>query len=80
MIGLEMIEDGLGPLMSMGLAHNGVIAVFANHRPSTVQIMPPLVIQEAEVDFVLDALDKTCAWVMNTGLASQPSLSDIVVH
>jgi len=80
MIGLDMADDGLGPVMSMGLAHNGVIAVFANHRPSTVQIMPPLVIQEDEVDFVLDALDKTCAWVMGIGAQALPSLSDIVVH
>ena len=80
MIGLETVDDRLGPLMTMGLAHNGVVAVFANHRPSTLQIMPPLIIQSDEVDFVLDALDKTCTWVMDSGLASQIELGDLVIQ
>jgi 4-aminobutyrate aminotransferase-like enzyme len=45
--------------MSALLAQNGVLAVFANHRPSTIQIMPPLIIQPGEVDFVLEALDRS---------------------
>lgn len=80
MIGLETVDDRLGPLMSMGLAHNGVVAVFANHRPSTLQLMPPLIIQRDEVDFVLDALDKTCAWAMDPNLSSQTILKDVVVQ
>jgi putrescine aminotransferase len=80
MIGLETVDDRFGPLMAMGLAHNGVVAVFANHRPSTLQIMPPLIIQPDEVDFLLDALDKTCTWAMDPCLASQISLGDVVVQ
>jgi acetylornithine/succinyldiaminopimelate/putrescine aminotransferase len=79
MIGFEMVDDRLGPLMSVGLAGNGVLAVFANHRPSTVQIMPPLIIQPEEVDFVLEALDKTCAWLM-TQTTSDSLLRDLVVQ
>ncbi len=80
MIGLETADDRFGPLMSMGLAHRGVLAVFANHRPSTLQLMPPLVIQPDEVDFVLAALDETCAWASELSPAMQPSLADIVVR
>lgn len=80
MIGLEMIDERLGPLMSMGLAHHGVLAVFANHQPSTLQIMPPLVIQPDEVDFVLTALDRTTAWAMDPKLTTQSILNDVVVR
>jgi putrescine aminotransferase len=55
MIGLELVDDRLGPLMSASLAHNGVLALFADLRPSTVQIKPPLIIQPGEVDEVLEA-------------------------
>jgi putrescine aminotransferase len=79
MIGFEMADDRLGPLMSVGLAGNGVLAVFANHRPSTVQIMPPLIIRPEEVDFVLEALDKTCAWAMSQA-ASDSLLRNLVVQ
>lgn len=80
MMGLEMADDRFGPLMSMGLAHHGVLAVFANHRPSTLQLMPPLVIQPDEVDFVLAALDKTCAWANDLSSTRLGSLADIVVR
>ena len=59
MIGFEMVDAHMGPAMSALLAQNGVLAVFANHRPSTIQIMPPLIIQPGEVDFVLEALDRS---------------------
>jgi putrescine aminotransferase len=59
MIGFEMTDAPMGPALSALLAQNGVLAVFANHRPSTIQIMPPLIIQPGEVDFVLEALDRS---------------------
>jgi acetylornithine/succinyldiaminopimelate/putrescine aminotransferase len=63
MLGFELIEPRLGPAMSALLAQNGVLAVFANHRPSTIQIMPPLIIQPEEVDFVLFALERSLAFL-----------------
>ena len=61
MIGLELADDRLGPMMSGALAHNGALALFADLRPSTVQIKPPLIIQSDEVDEVLDAVDRALA-------------------
>ena len=58
MIGLELADDRLGPMMSAALAHSGVLALFADLRPSTVQIKPPLIIQSHEVDQVLEATDR----------------------
>ncbi|MGD1995390.1 MAG: aspartate aminotransferase family protein [Anaerolineae bacterium] len=60
MIGFELADDRLGPLMTTTLGENGVLAVFADYRPSTMQILPPLIIQPDEVDFVLAALDRAC--------------------
>ena len=61
MIGLELADDRLGPAMSVALARNGVLALFADLRPSTVQIKPPLIIQPSEVDEVLEAADSSLA-------------------
>jgi len=63
MIGLELADDRLGPMMSAALAHNGVLALFADLRPSTVQIKPPLIIQSHEVDQVLEAADRALAYL-----------------
>ncbi len=63
MIGFELADPRMGPAMSMALAQNGVLAVFANHRPNTVQIMPPLIIQPDEVGFVLEGLERSLAFL-----------------
>jgi acetylornithine/succinyldiaminopimelate/putrescine aminotransferase len=64
MIGFELADTRLGLAMSPLLAQHGVLAVFADHRPSTLQIMPPLIIQPSEVDFVLEALDHSLAFLV----------------
>jgi acetylornithine/succinyldiaminopimelate/putrescine aminotransferase len=63
MIGFEVKDPRMGVAMSAVLAQNGVLAVFADHRPTTIQIMPPLIIQSEEVDFVLEALDRSLAFL-----------------
>jgi putrescine aminotransferase len=73
MIGFEMVNAEMGPAMSALLAQNGVLAVFANHRPSTIQIMPPLIIQSDEVDFVLEALDRSLQF-----LAGHPEMLELI--
>ena len=59
MIGLKMSKDSHGPLLTMLLAKNNVISMFAHNDSSVMIIMPPLVINEEEVNMVLDALDKS---------------------
>ncbi len=43
-----------------------MVAIFAEFRRSTLQIMPPLIIDEDEVDEVLDALDVSLGEVGRT--------------
>jgi acetylornithine/N-succinyldiaminopimelate aminotransferase len=57
MIGLILADEDCGPRMSRALASRGVIAVFSGFNRHILQLMPPLIIQTAEVDEVLDALD-----------------------
>ena len=57
MTGLKYTEDGLGPRMSYQLARHGVLAIYSGNEPSVMRLMPPLVISEVEVDFLLEAIE-----------------------
>ncbi|MCL4414664.1 MAG: aspartate aminotransferase family protein [Actinobacteria bacterium] len=57
MCGIKYREDSMGPRMSFQLARHGVLAVYTGNDPSVMRIMPPLVITEGEVAFLLEALD-----------------------
>ena len=61
MMGLIFANADCGPRMSRALAKRGVIAVFSGFNRHILQLMPPLIIQRAEVDEVLDALDGAIA-------------------
>ena len=57
MMGLEMADENLGPLMTRIGFDAGLLAIYANNDPSVVQILPPLIIQEDEVRQVIGILD-----------------------
>jgi len=57
MMGLQYTNDSIGPRMTKKLSQRGVIAVYTGNDPSICRLMPPLVITEQEVDFVLNALE-----------------------
>jgi len=57
MAGVEYAEDSMGPRMSYHLAGHGVLAVYSGNQPAVMRLMPSLVVEEAEVDFLLEALD-----------------------
>jgi acetylornithine/succinyldiaminopimelate/putrescine aminotransferase len=73
MIGFELSDPRMGPALVGVLAQNGVLTLFANHRPSTLQIKPPLIIQPNEVDFVLEAMDRSL-----TFLKMHPKILELV--
>jgi acetylornithine/succinyldiaminopimelate/putrescine aminotransferase len=45
--------------MAQQLAHNGVMAMYTGNEPSVMRLMPSLVITEAQVETVLQALDRS---------------------
>ena len=55
MIGVELPDARLGPLMTVLLAERGVLALYANNNPAVMIVMPPLVISSDEVDEILGA-------------------------
>lgn len=57
MMGLKLADPSWGPWMTAAGFKAGLLAIFANNDPSVVQILPPLTIQEEEVQQVLDILD-----------------------
>lgn len=67
MMGLQYTNDSIGPRMSYQLAQNGVMAIYTGNEPSVMRIMPSLVIQNDEVDFVIEALDKSMSEIMKQG-------------
>ena len=73
MMGLELVDPRMGPALAAAMIQNGVLTVFGLHRPSTLQIKPPLIIQPDEVDFVLEALDRSLAF-----LTTHPEIVELV--
>lgn len=55
MVGVELADARLGPLLTVLLAERGVLALFANNNPAAMIVMPPLVISADEVDETLGA-------------------------
>jgi acetylornithine/succinyldiaminopimelate/putrescine aminotransferase len=63
MMGLKMADPTCGPLMTLAGFRHGVLAIYANHDQSVLQLLPPLIIQAPEVEQVLETLDRMLAWV-----------------
>ena len=59
MLGIEFPEDSIGPRMAYQLNQNGVISIYTFNNPRIIRIMPTLVITEEEVDYVVQAFDKS---------------------
>jgi len=58
MAGIQYAEDSFGPRMSYHLARHGVLAIYSGNQPSVMRLMPSLLIEEQEVDFLLVALER----------------------
>jgi len=58
MAGIQYAEDSFGPRMSYQLARHGVLAIYSGNQPAVMRLMPALVIEEQEIDFLLAALDR----------------------
>jgi putrescine aminotransferase len=61
MVGVELSDPQLGPMMTVLLVQHGTLALFANNRPTTMIVMPPLIISADEVDEVLGAFASSFA-------------------
>jgi putrescine aminotransferase len=57
MMGLKLVNENLGPLMTRIGFEAGLLTIYANNDPSVIQILPPLIIQENQTAQVLGILD-----------------------
>lgn len=69
LIGLKMVDQNCGPMLTRALGQNGVLAIFAGLDPSVTIIMPPLIVTREEVDLILEALDRSYQAVVEQMLA-----------
>jgi putrescine aminotransferase len=61
-IGLKMSDIGYGPVMSIVGYNNGVFAVYADNDHSVLQFLPPLIINEEDITYIIERMDRAYAW------------------
>jgi len=53
-LGLQWPDEGAGALAAKACIDHGVFAVFANNDTSVLQFLPPLVLDDAQVDELVE--------------------------
>ncbi len=58
MMGLELADELSGPLLTKTAYDNELLIIYANNDTSVCQFLPPLIIDENDIDFIIFQLDK----------------------
>ena len=58
MEGIEYIHEFMGPMMSDALARNGVFAAYSGNAPQVMRFMPPITINDPEMDALIEAIER----------------------
>ena len=58
MMGLELKDNMCGPLLTKTAYDKDLLLIYANNDPSVCQFLPPLVIEDEDVDYILERLDE----------------------
>ncbi len=61
MMGLELEDELAGPLLTKTAYDNDLLMVYANNDTSVCQLLPPLVMDVEQVDWVAQRLDRALA-------------------
>lgn len=56
MIGVEVTDEAVGGILMNEMLKRGVLVAYTLNNPRVIRFEPPLIIQEKEIRFVLDAL------------------------
>lgn len=59
MMGIEMVNDHCGPIMSKACYDNGVLSIYANNNPRVSQLLPPLVIDTDLAFEIIERIDRS---------------------
>lgn len=58
MMGIEMVNDMCGPIMSKTCYDNGILSVYANNDKRVSQLLPPLIIDKKQAEEIIERVDK----------------------
>ncbi len=58
MMGLELKDEDCGPLLTKTAYDNGLLIIYANNDKRVCQLLPPLILREAQVPEIMVRLDK----------------------
>jgi putrescine aminotransferase len=59
MMGIEMVNEHCGPVMSKACYDNGILSIYANNDTRVSQLMPPLIISEGLAYEIIEGIDKS---------------------
>jgi len=57
MMGIEMVNDQCGPIMSKTCYDNGILSVYANNDTRISQLLPPLIIDKSVAEEIIERVD-----------------------
>ncbi len=58
MMGIEMVNEQCGPIMSKTCYDNGILSVYANNDTRVSQLLPPLTIDQTIAEEIIDRVDR----------------------
>jgi len=57
MMGIEMVNESCGPIMSKTCYDNGILSVYSNNDTRVSQLLPPLIIDENTASEIMERVD-----------------------
>lgn len=79
MIGLELKDDFAGSALTKAAYDNDLLLIYANNDTSIVQFLPPLIVTEDDIKFIVKQLDKALkqAKLLHKALKLKTGLSNM---
>ncbi|KXS36946.1 MAG: putrescine aminotransferase [Candidatus Frackibacter sp. T328-2] len=65
MIGIELMNEGLGGMLISELTNRRLLAAYTLNQPKVIRVEPPLIISESDIREVIDIFDDALAAVAN---------------
>jgi putrescine aminotransferase len=57
MMGIEMVNDNCGPILTKSCYDHGILAIYANNNKRVCQLLPPLIIDKKTAHEILEGVD-----------------------
>lgn len=77
MMGLELKDNMAGPVLTKAAYDNDLLIIYANNDTSVVQFLPPLIMDEKDINYIIKQLDKALneARVLHTALKLKENIT-----